>query len=166
MKPVSTTTMWKPRKQQDMKLFLLTRTENFCTHPSAWKVILTLLDWTTGNFVALHTQEGTVTSEIYVELQKIHLRPAINSKQHGLLSAGIFSYVTMLSSILPFELMWQSKISPWSAFHIRRTHQTSLPVNFIFLEIWKRQCEESLSGLTRCSRRWNSGCFLSQKNFF
>jgi len=166
MKPVSTTTRWKPRKQQVMKLFLLTKTENFCTHPSAWKVMLTLLDWTTGNFGALHTQKDTVTSEIYVDFQKIYLRHAINSKVHGYLSAGICSKVTMLSSILPFELMWQSKICPWSAFHIRRTHQTSLPVNFIFLEHWKRQWEASLSGLTGCSRRWKSGCSLSQKDFF
>jgi hypothetical protein len=40
--------------------------------------------------------------------------------------------MTILGPILPFQPVQQSKICPWSVFHIRRTRQTSPPSDFHF----------------------------------
>ena len=72
-------------------------------------------------------RRNTVTNAMYADLLKNHLRPAIKYKQRGRLSTGVCSNMTMLSPILPVELLQQSKICPVSVFHIHHTHQTSSP---------------------------------------
>ena len=108
-----------------------------------------------------------MTSAMYADLLKNHLRPAIKSKRRGLLSTGVFCNITILGPILPVQLLQQSKICPSSVFHIRRTHQTWPQVLFTSLDHSKRRWKASLSSPTkRCSRRCTSGCTLSQKTFF
>jgi hypothetical protein len=108
---------------------------------------------------------NTVTSATYAHLLKNELSPAIKSKQHG--KQVFCSNMTMLGPILPIQLLQQSKICPSSVFYIRRTRQTSPPVNFVSLDHSKKRWEASLSSpMKRCSRRCTSSCALSQKNFF
>jgi len=111
---------------------------------------------------------NTVKSAMYADLLKNHLHPAIKSKRRGHFWVQVFCCnMTMLGPILPIQLLQQSKICPSSVFHIRHTRQTSSPVTFMSLDHSKRRWEASLSGSTkRCSRRYMSGCALSQKTFF
>jgi len=63
--------------------------KKFRTQPSSGNVMLTLLELTRSKFGALHAQGNTVTSEMYADLLKNHLRPAIKSNRRGLLSTGV-----------------------------------------------------------------------------
>ena len=109
---------------------------------------------------------STVTSTKYADL-KNHLRPVIKSKRRGPLSTGVLLEYDNARPKLPVQLLQQSKVGPLTVFHIRRTRQTSPPVNFMPLDRSKRQWEASLTGpKKRCSRRCTSDCALSQKSFF
>jgi len=135
----------------------------FCTQPSAGKIMLTLL-WDERRVILEHymPKGNTVTSATYADL-KNHLRPAIKSTRRGRLSTGVLFQREMLGTILPVQLLQQSKTCPSSAFHIRRNRQTSPPSYFRVLDRSKRRWKASLSGQTkRCSRRCTSGCALRQ----
>jgi len=62
----------------------------FRTQPSVGKVML-ILFWDERVVILEHymPRGKTVTSETYADLLKNHLRPAIKSKRHGLLSTGV-----------------------------------------------------------------------------
>jgi len=110
---------------------------------------------------------NTVNSATYADLLKNHMRPAIKSKRHGLLSTGVLlqhdnarphtarSTVATIQD-LSFECLPHPPYSPDLAAS-----------DFMSLDRSKRRWEAILSGPTkRCSRRCMSGCALSQKTFF
>ena len=73
-----------------MAPFLNAKTEKFRTQPSAGKVMLTLFWDEQGVIFENYMPWGnTVTSATYADLLKNHLRPAIKTKQRGLLSTGV-----------------------------------------------------------------------------
>jgi histone-lysine N-methyltransferase SETMAR len=64
--------------------------KKFWTQPSAGKVMLTLFWDQKGVILEHYMPRGyKVTSASYSDLLKNHLRPAVKSKQHGLLSIGV-----------------------------------------------------------------------------
>jgi len=81
------------------------------------------LEYTRGNFGALHAQGNTVTSKMYADLLKNHLPPAIKSKRRGRLSTGVLlqheipRLQTARSTVakiqdLPFECLPHPAYSP------------------------------------------------------
>ena len=112
-------------------------------------------------------RENTVNNATYADLLKNHLRPAIKSKQRGLLITGVLLQCdnarthTARSTVakiqdLSFECLPNPPYLPDLA-----------PIDFHVFGLSKRRWEASLSGPTkRCSRWCMSGCALSQKTFF
>jgi hypothetical protein len=148
--------------------YLLTKTEKIPYTTICGKVYADLF-WDERGVILEHymPRGNTVTTAMYADLLKNHQHPAIKPKQRGRLSTGVCSNVTVLSPILPLQLLQQSKICPSSVFQIHYSCQTSPPVTFMFLDRAERRWEASLSGPTkRCSRQCTSDCALSQKNFF
>jgi histone-lysine N-methyltransferase SETMAR len=136
--------------------------KKFRSRPSAGKVMLTLL-WDEQGVILEHYMPtgNTVTSVTYAVSLKNHLRPAIKSKQRGLLSAGALlqhdnaqphtarSTVAIIQDLF-FECLPHPPYSPdlaTSDFHVFG------------------QLKEATGG-KRCSRRCMSGCTLSQRTFF
>jgi len=64
--------------------------KKFCTQPSVGKVMLTVF-WDERGVILEHymPRGNTVTTAMYADLFKNHLRPAINFKRRGLLSTGV-----------------------------------------------------------------------------
>ena len=92
---------------------------------------------------------NNVNSPTYADLLKNHLHPVNKSKVRGLLSTGVLLQHDNAQPHTAVQLLQQSKICPWSVFHIRRTRQTSPLVTFMSLDGSKRRCEASLSGPTK-----------------
>jgi hypothetical protein len=112
--------------------------KKFRTQPSAGMVMLTLFWDERGVILELYMPRGnTVTSATYADLlNTCILQSSANNVD---VSVQVFcSNMTMLSPILPVQLLQQSKICPLSVFHIRRTRQTSPPMTFISLDRSKR----------------------------
>jgi len=66
------------------------KTKKFRTQPSAGKVMMTLFRDERGAILEHYMPRGnTVTDAMYADLLKNHLRPAIKSKRHGLLTTGV-----------------------------------------------------------------------------
>jgi hypothetical protein len=107
-----------------------------------------------------------VTSTTYADLLKNNLLPAVKFKRRGCLSTGVLLRDNAQSHTASSTVA-TIQDCPLSVFHIPRTHQTSHPATFMFLDHSMRRWDASLSGPTkRCSRRCTGGCTLSQKNFF
>ena len=169
MKHGPTTTSQKPRKRvrngaipphQNRKKSTHNHLQGRLCWPSFWDKREVILEYYISRGI-------TVTSTTYADLLKNHLRPAIKTKQRGHLSIGVLLQCDNARSHTARSTVATIQDCPLSVCHIRRTHQTSLPVTFMFLDRAKRRWEASLSGSTkRCSRRCTSGCTLSQKKFF
>ena len=66
------------------------KTKKFRTQPSAGKVMMSLFRDERGAILEHYMPRGnTVTDAMYADLLKNHLRPAIKTKRHGLLTTGV-----------------------------------------------------------------------------
>jgi hypothetical protein len=75
-----------------------------------------------------------VTSTMYADLLKNHLRPAIKSKRHRHLSTGVLLQHDNARSHTAYSAVATNQDCPLSVFQIRRTRQTSTPVTFMPLD--------------------------------
>ena len=168
MKPRSTTISQKPRKQARNSAIPPHQNQKISTH-NHLQGRLCRLFWDERGVILEHymPRGNTVTSAMYADLLKNHLRPAIKSKRRGYLSMGALlqhdsarphtacSTVATIQD-LSFKCLPQPRYPPDLA-----------PNDFRVLGPLKEAMGESLSGPTkRCSRWCTSGCAVSQKNFF
>jgi hypothetical protein len=113
--------------------------KNFCKQASVQKVMLTLFWDHSGPLVEHYMSKGTaVTNTSYCSLFRNHLRAAIRSKHHGLLSTGVLLLMTTLGHILPTWQLRRSETVILSVSLICHPHMTSPLVNNIFLGLWRR----------------------------
>ena len=142
--------------------------KKFRTEPSAEKVMLTLFWDEKGIILEHYTPRGTaVTSASYSDLLKIHFRPAIKSKRHGLLSSGVLlqhdnarphTACTTVATItdLHFECLPHPPFSPDLA-----------PSDFhMFGPLREAMGGRSSVLMKRYATRCMSGCVEYQNNFF
>ena len=92
---------------------------------------------------------NTVTSTTYADLLKNHLHPAIKSKGRGRLSTGVLLQHDNARSHTARSTVPTIQDCPLSVFDIRRTCQTSPPVNFMSLDRSNRRWEASLLSPTK-----------------
>ena len=115
-----------------------------------------------------YTPRGTtVTSASYSDLLQNHLRPAIKSKRHGLLSSGVLLQHDNAKPHTALQQLQQSQTCILSVFLIHHTHQTLPQAISICLDHSKKQWDERSSVLLkRYATRCMSGWADYQKNFF
>jgi hypothetical protein len=168
MKHESTTTSRKQRASMEWHHSSSLKPKNVQTQPSAGKVMLTLFWDQKGVILEHYTPRGnTVTSASYTDLLKNHLRPAINTKRHGLLSIGVIlhhdnarphiAYATAASiEYLHFECLPHPPYSPDCA-----------PSDYyIFGPLKEALGERSSNRMKRYTKQCMTGCTVNQKNFF
>jgi len=108
----------------------------------------------------------TVTSATYADLIKNPCVLQSSPNDVEFLVQVFCCNMAILGPILPVQLLQQSKICPSSAFHIRRTRQTSHQVIFTSLDHSKGRLEASLSGPRRSAAGGDRVPTLSAKRFF